>query len=527
MSIRTRSLLAAVVLTAGLTGSVSEAAEPAACWQPFCGNYPPPSGPGQWKSVHVSYNGQGRLQYASDSAGNRVPDFSYVGYHHGEKQLPTLPVVETLSPVSGDNTQRIQAALDRIGSRTPDANGHRGALRLAAGRYDINGTVRVRHSGVVLRGSGDSTVLYGRGNTPHQRTVVILGTNSTNPWSAGTPVEITTPFVPVGSTAVDVANASAFRVGQEIVVKHPSSQRWVDAVGGGGVVNDAKWTAGSMDLQWIRRITAIDGRRLRFDAPVYNHLDRSLTTSTVAPVTSRNLVTEAGVEDLRVDIETAGGSDENHAWNAIGVVGADNSWVQRVNTRYFGYAGVLTSGAIRITVRDSRATNPVAQRTGGRMYNFAANAHSQLVLFTGCHAGQGRHAFVSNGANSVAGVVWHRSTMSGGDAEAHRRWSQGLLYDNIRETGTGGNQAKLINRGDYGTSHGWGAAHSVIWGFNKEMVVQKPPTAQNYAVSSAGTRRGSPYFPGPWGSIEIKSGELTPESLYEAQVVDRFTSAGR
>jgi hypothetical protein len=111
--------------------------------------------------------------------------------------------------------------------------------------------------------------------------------------------------------------------------------------------------------------------------------------------------------------------------------------------------------------------------------------------------------------------------MDGGDAEAHRRWSTGLLFDNIREV-SGGNLAKLMNRGDAGTSHGWGAAHSVIWGFNKEVVVQQPPTAQNYVVSTEGAKRDRSFNPGRDGSIEIGSGSLTPESLYEAQVVDRL-----
>jgi hypothetical protein len=75
------------------------------------------------------------------------------------------------------------------------------------------------------------------------------------------------------------------------------------------------------------------------------------------------------------------------------------------------------------------------------MYNFAADGYSQLVRFTGCHAGQGRHAFVSNGTtcrhHHRSGVVWHRCTMDGGDAEAHRRWSQGLLFDNVREVSGG------------------------------------------------------------------------------------------
>jgi hypothetical protein len=493
----------------------------------YYGNYPPVPASGQWQSTQAYYN-SGRLTYAVDSEKNRIPDFSFAGYHYGEKALPNVAVVTTLGPATGDNTSRIQAALDAIGNRTPDANGHRGALLLLPGTYDINGTLRVNKSGIVLRGSSDgtnpatSTILYARGNTPNQRTVVILGSNSSGPWTTTTAVNITDDFVQTGAMSFNVANASQFAAGQEVVIRHPSSQAWIDALDGGGVVNSPPWTAGSMDLRWVRRITKVEGTRLHLDAPIYNHLNRSLTQSTVARVTARNMVTESGVENLRVDIETAGGEDEAHAWNAIGVVGADNCWVQNISARYFGYAGVRTSGAIRVTIRNARATNPVAIRTGGRMYNFASDGFSQLVLVTSCHAAQGRHSFVSNGTTTVSGVVYHRCTMEGGDFEAHRRWSQGLLLDNLRELGSTTSQAKLINRGDFGSSHGWGAAHSAIWGFNKQIVVQKPPTGQNYAVSSEGSRRSSAWYPGPWGSIEIKTGTLIPQSLYEAQLCDRL-----
>ena len=419
-----------------------------------------------------------------------------------------MRVVATLTPVSGDNTERIQEALDRIGRRTPDADGHRGALRLAPGRYDIRGTLRIRHSGVVLRGSGDGsdpskdTILVARGDSPHQRTVVVVGSGNGSPWSAGRAVEITTRFVGVGSTSFDVADSSAFKDGQEVIVTHPSSQQWIDAVDGGGVVNSPRWTPGSIDLKWVRRIVRIEGRRLHLDAPIFNHLDRSLTTSTVAPVTSRRVVTESGVEDLRVDIATAGGDDENHAWNAIGVVGADNSWVQGVSTLHFGYAGVRTSGAIRITVRDARATDPVAMRTGGRMYNFAADGFSQLVLFTGLPRRPGpsrvrlqrrQHRVRCRLAPMHDGRRRRRGPPPVEPGSAVRQHPGGQR----RQPGQAHEPRRL------GTSHGWGAAHSVIWGFNKEIVVQRPPTAQNYVVSPEGTRRDRP-FPGPDGSIEIR-----------------------
>jgi hypothetical protein len=105
------------------------------------------------------------------------------------------------------------------------------------------------------------------------------------------------------------------------------------------------------------------------------------------------------------------------------------------------------------------------------------------------------------------------------DSEGHRHWSQGLLFDSINATG---GVIQLINRGDWGTSHGWASAHSVIWAYNKATRVQKPPTAQNYMISSSGSVRTDHRFPGPRGFSQIQSGELVPASLYEAQLCDRL-----
>ena len=39
---------------------------------------------------------------------------SYVGYKNGEEALPTIAVVKEISPVAGDNTAHIQAAIDEV-----------------------------------------------------------------------------------------------------------------------------------------------------------------------------------------------------------------------------------------------------------------------------------------------------------------------------------------------------------------------------------------------------------------------------
>lgn len=490
----------------------------------FCKGYPSPLA-GKWQSAKVNYQ-NGKLVYAEDKEHNRIPDFSHAGYHSGQRALPDVPVIKRLSPVGGDNTARIQAELDAIGQRTPDANGLRGALLLAPGRYEIHGTLRIRSSGVVLRGSGDGgdssrdTILIGKGNTPNQRTLIVIGSGDLTPWTTGSATNVIDSLVPVGAKSLNVADPGRFRAGQEIWIRHPSTQAWINAIGGGGA-RESDWAPGSADINYVRRVSRISGNTLHLDAPLFNHLDRSLAQSTVAPVSSRNLVSEAGLEHLRVDIETRGGEDEAHVWDSIGFLGAENSWARNVTTRFFGHAGFVTQASLRITVADSKALDPVAIRTGGRMYNFDTEAQSQLILFTGCQASNGRHNFISNGVQTTSGVVWHRCSGSGdSDSEGHRRWSQGLLFDTISETSNG--SINLINRGDYGTAHGWGNVHSVIWNYNQTMRVQKPPTAQNYAISQAGRNNTGYPFPGLAGYSEIRSGELAPHSLYEAQLCERL-----
>ena len=330
--------------------------------------------------------------------------------------------------------------------------------------------------------------------------------------------------MPVGSRVIDVESASGFAPGDALVVHHPSTQAWIDALGGGGVVESAKWQPAQVDIVYYRRIREIAGSRITLDAPVFNHLDRRLSPSYIAKVDESVYISNAGIEQLRIDIVTASPEDEDHAWNGIYIQGAVDSWVRGVTALHFGYAGIRVETGMRITIENCRALDPHAIRTGSRMYNFSSDRRASLVLFRNCEATNGRHNFISNGVSLASGIVYHRCTQRGGDSEAgHRMWATGVLYDNHVEQTSG--RVLLINRGDFGTSHGWGTAHSTIWKYNSEMGVQQPPTAQTYAISDRGRFRTSFSFPGPRGWEELRSGRLVPESLYEAQFCERLRAA--
>ena len=60
---------------------------------------------------------------------------------------------------------------------------------------------------------------------------------------SGTQQNITTTFVQVGSRTFEIADASSYTVGDNIIVYHPSTSAWVTAVDGGGVINDPQWGA--------------------------------------------------------------------------------------------------------------------------------------------------------------------------------------------------------------------------------------------------------------------------------------------
>jgi hypothetical protein len=112
-----------------------------------------------------------------------------------------------------------------------------------------------------------------------------------------------------------------------------------------------------------------------------------------------------------------------------------------------------------------------------------------------------------------------------------------MLYDNHKDINMKRDFVLgLYNRVAMGTGHGWAAVHSVLWNCDVnenygEIGIQKPPTAQNYAIgcfakSITGVPISNSNF--PIGYVEGKNtAGLEPTSLYEAQLAERknITSA--
>ena len=149
----------------------------------------------------------GKVIYEPDTNGNTIPDFSYVGYKEGLEPIPNVAVAATVSPGEGDDAARIQAAIDQV-SGLPLINGFRGAVLLNRGEYQIATNIRIKASGVVLRGEGsgaNETIIRATGDKTQKNVVHVAGTGEAMR-VPGTEVELTEKYVPFGHRAFQVSS---------------------------------------------------------------------------------------------------------------------------------------------------------------------------------------------------------------------------------------------------------------------------------------------------------------------------------
>lgn len=497
-------------------------------------------------------DGSGKLNYVSDIEDNRIPDFSFAGYKSGEAAIPNVPVEVTIAPISGDNRAHIQAAIDQV-SAQPLVNGIRGAVLLQAGTYSVTGSVYIRDSGVVLRGSGNgtnpisNTIIFSPEKTVTNNTDIIRieGSAASGRYISAADIlpntesNITNDFLPVNSRSFEVDNVSLYSVGDIVCIYRRPESGWFELIDNGGVVSNAPWTtATGLLMIYPRKVTAINGNTVIVDQPIYEHIfGNGVTTTTMFKLNTANdrFISHVGLENLRITAgyNTANLNNDYSARNCVRFDGVWDSWATDVITENFWFAGFTMRTTTRITLDRCEALDPISPITGGYRYNYNMDYGANNILVKNCVATQGRHAYVSNGTSQVSGIVFLNSTSDGDYAsmEGHRLWTQALLYDQITVTNSNvssGTVLGLYNRGDYGSGHGWSAAHSVVWNSsstnysNTKFVVQKPPTAQNYALFSDATLTGNGPWPGEAGYFEGTQQTAPFASLYQAQLADRL-----
>ena len=488
-------------------------------------------------STWVFPGASGRMIRQPDALGNRVLDYSSVGYKSGTVPIPTVAVKTNISPVVGDNGASIQAAINYVQSLPLDTNGFRGAVLLSAGQYPISGSLTISASGVVLRGVGDgsdtnsNTVLRATGTS--QRNFVVVG-NSTSLSYVGSAINITNTYVPVGARSFNVVSASGFSVGDRVMVHRPSTATWIHTIGMDLLANP--WAAGSKDLYTDRVITRIEGNRIMLDAPLSCALDQQYGGGTIQKFTWSGRINNVGIEYLHgvSDFDasvtsTSGGStyysDENHAWMFVYLQNTENAWARRVSSQYFGYSCVhMGDGTRDITVSDCTSLDPISSLSGERRDAFGME-NAQLCLVQNCYNRDDRHQFITGTVTTGPHVfVDGLSDNAHNDCGPHQRWGTGAIWDNVTTSDT----LAVRNRGDLGSGHGWAGANDVVWNSKANgLVVENPPTARNWLIGSIGplvSNKDAVPSPAPPGTYDSLGTNVFPNSVYYAQLQDRLAA---
>ncbi len=480
----------------------------------------------------------GSLKYRGDAEGNRIPDFSMVGYGTGNCPLPEVPVKATLDPAEGDQTKRIQDALDALAKMPLAADGFRGALLLKRGEYPVSGTLFIRASGIVLRGEGQDlktgTVIR---DTGKDKDPLIFIRGDGKPVLEKTPRKVPDAYVPVGERTLRLDNVNGLAVGDTVLLTRGSNEAWIKFIGADKPGVD--WPVPFAVVRWDRVITAIHGDTVQLDAPITTAIEARFGGATLAKYSWPGRIQSCGVENLIAISNHTSPTDEDHAWRAVDIAIAQNIFVRNFTGQHFAYAAVhIATTAKWVTATDCKCIDPISKIEGARRYSFCMDG--QLSLMRRCIASKGRHDFVCNDYMVAGPNVFLdcKAENSYSESGPHRHWTSGVLWDNV----TFSDRISLYHRKNYGRKekqppyhlgHGWGAANCVVWNCTiaKLLLVESPPGAHNWAIgckagafTSSGPERGAKKGA---GEFESNNQPIAIRSLYEAQLAERMRTSGK
>jgi hypothetical protein len=494
----------------------------------------------------------GGLVYGRDTDGNRICDFSYAGYGGGGVAIPDVPARVTLHPRPGDDTARIQAAVDRVGAMPMRDDGFRGAVLLRRGKYVVSRTIHIRESGIVIRGEGagfGGTWIYHRRTDPIRDPTPGRYIHYPRPEKGMVPTflthggkvrtrkvaDVVDPLVPAGADRLRLSDVSGLAAGDEVVILSRQTPKWIAALG----LAD-HWGERPVVLRFPRLIEAVrpEARAIVLNVPVTARLDRAAghARAEVHAVTRDGRLRHVGLEDVLClsgyDRTKRGRGgyfvDEHHPNYMFRFRGVRDGWIRRCVALFYSCGLVSTGGSQHLTVEDCAmldgvSTDTPVHHTGTRKYYF--NSSGEMLLFQRCYARYARHAFIGNGP--FGGTVWldcfsERDHLK---SEWHQRWGHGHLFDNVcceAQIGLAGTRS----------SHGQKAAFAVAWNnlicnrrtYEVDLFVNRlPGRVQNYGVGNVlrgSGKVGTDGF-GEVGRVESSGRFVAPRSLYLAQLRER------
>ena len=487
-----------------------------------------------------------------DAEGRSLHDFSYAGYHNGEREPsadlagPIIDVVAMGADPTGasDSSAAIQAAIDA-------ASVGGGIVSIPAGLYRADGALRVEASGVVIRGEGAdlSRIYFTTSASMSQRAhLSIVGAVSSD-------LELALASdANALSTDVWVADAGDLAVGDDVDVGWVISPAFVEEHAMTGV-----W--GPFNDEWQpffrRTVVAIDASaspvRVGLDVPLRY---RALTRDGASVRRARGLLREVGVESIGV----ANAVTPDEAWaenqvHAIEMSGVRDAWIRDVASfpspgapetgegagAHLASCGILVDASKRVTVADTHLAAAQNLGPGGNGYLFEIRASSE-ILVRDSTGRAGRHNFIQNWGFGTSGCIFLRVHSSEGRAldsrggfallgasEFHHSLAMANLIDSsVLDDGWVG-----VNRLTASSGAGHSATQNVFWNIGGVGVIRSFQYGWGYLIGTGPELRV--FTTGvPWEGLDTeppdytealgRADDLMPRSLYEDQLRRRLAS---
>jgi hypothetical protein len=391
-----------------------------------------------------------------DSEGRFLHDFSYAGYHKGEKEIPQKEsniIDVTQAPYLADNTGEddvtsiLQQAINDAGS----AGG--GVVYLPAGLYRIqlpqggSAALHIAHDRVVLRGAGpDSTYLLHTGTSMRQKNVIEVSGEYAGWFTpVGAPVTITADL-PALAKIIPVNSVAGFRTGDLVVLTATATDEFIAEHKMTGV-----WDSASIKgVAFLRRIEKVDSanRLIILDAPSRYFLKKR---DDARLYHAGPHLKETGIENLSIgniqnpndgweeeDYEVGGtGAYDVHHSHLIAFRYCEDSWLKNVRTfkpgQNSGDYHLLSNGVLIDQCRQLTIDSCVFEKSqyeGGGGNGYMYTLQSNDCLIKNSRASHGRHNYDFKYPYSNGNVILHsRGENSKYASDFHMYLSMANLFD--------------------------------------------------------------------------------------------------
>ncbi|HHT27571.1 MAG TPA: hypothetical protein GXZ82_10035 [Firmicutes bacterium] len=511
----------------------------------------------------------------ADAEGRFLHDFSYAGYHAGEKPLPTEVSGKwadvTQPPYNADNTGKvsasraIQQAINDVGlSGGGTVYLPEGTYRLTFEQYGVNSAIFITYSNVVLQGAGaDKTFLFLDEKVTRNKTMISIKSVFENfSWqqSGSAPSQALREDMSAQQNVVPLAGPPQFNVGDWVVVQYDVTEEWIAEHN----MSDG-WDSAVRGPSFFRRVVAVDRvqNTITLDAPVRYAVkvrDNGRVYKTGEPLQ------EIGLADFSIGMRehpstTGWGSADHsnygtgaydvHGSIAVLIHGVVNGWVRDVATykleenrwAHIHSIGFYVDQSRHVTLRRVSVENPQYRGGNGNGYPFVVAG--QDCLYDDLRAVNGRHNFTITTMKANGNVIY-RSYISNPiqslSADFHAHLSMANLIDNLT---VDRDRFDAVDRSSSsGVSgfpkHGVTTTASVFWNteglayrYDLPVIVHSQQYGWGYVIGSRGpaakvmvsaNERTEP--------VDFLEGEglgagLQPQSLYVDQLERRLRREGK